>query len=721
MPEAAASEPVAGSPSEAAQRELADLARALNSGAADAYKKLSAFAARNAGTDWGARAALALGYSDFSRNRHREALAWFARARQEKLLGDYVLFWSAQAHRKLGRNREAYEELRAIQRDYPNTSMREQVLHSFAETALTLGKLQEALAALDGYFGTAAKPELLLDRARARQAAKQPARAAADYQTIYFGFPLSDEAKAAGAALPKLQRELRVEYSQPLPELPEKRAQAFFDARKWREARAEYTKFLAQLPPGAGSAMLERAQLRIAQAQAQRRSSAEPVASLRLSDPDVDAERLMAVAQIWRSNKNGARMLAALDELREKYPASRWIDDALMAEANYFWVQLDRERAAEYYRRFVANHPDSSLAPTAEWRITWVEYLKRSPSASALLGAYLQKYPASQYTVNAIYWLGRYAEREGNPAHARSFYHKAANRYPMTYFGMAAAQRLEKMGAGPENPAAFLEKIPPAPPLRPVDEPLPVAAQERWARAQALRVIGFDASAEMELKFAFYATSAPRLMLEAARAAFEQGRFGTGMAYARNAVTNFEAREIGDLPMAAWRVLYPLPYEAAVRHESAANGLDPAFVAGLIRQESAFQANAVSQANAIGLMQLLPKTAKLLARQARVRYSRNKLFEPEYNIKLGTLYLKGLLNSTGGPEQALAAYNAGEDRIASWSAERKFEEIAELVESIPFTETREYVQIVLRNAGAYRMIYGTGSEPAEQGHLPIRE
>ena len=723
MPEAAALAPVEAAQAAAEQQELAEVARALNGGESGAYKKLAAFATKNAGTEWGARAALALGYNDFTKKRHGEALGWLGKARQEKLLGDYVLFWSAQAHRNQGRNREAYEELRTVQRDYANSSLREQVLRAFAETAITLGKPQEALTALDAYFGTAGKPELLLLRARARQAAKQPARAAADYQTIYFNYPFSDEAKTAGAALPKLQRELRVEYPQPPAEQQEKRAQAFFDVKKWREARAEYTRLLTQLPAGeaGASASRERASLRIAQVQSQRRPSPDAVTKLALSDPDVDAERMLVLAQIWRANKSGTKMLTALEELRVKYPASHWVEDALMMEANFYWSQLYRERAAEYYRRIVENHPESAQAPTAAWRMLWVEYLKRNPAASGLMEAYLNKYPGSPYTVNAIYWMGRCAEREGNPEHARSFYNKAASRYPMTYFGMAAAQRIEKIGDGPENPAPFLEKIPPAPPLRPIDEPLPVAARERWLRAQALRVVGFDASAEMELKFAYYATSSPRLMAEAAQAAYEQGHFASGMAYARLAVSNFEARAIGDLPIALWKVLYPLPYEAAVRHEAAANGLDPAFVAGLIRQESAFQTNAVSSANALGLMQVLPNTAKLLAKEAHVRYARKKLFEPEYNIKLGTLYVKELLRRAGGPEQALAAYNAGEDRISSWSAERDYDEIAELVESIPFTETREYVQIVLRNAGAYRMIYGTGSAPAERGHLPVRE
>jgi len=75
------------------------------------------------------------------------------------------------------------------------------------------------------------------------------------------------------------------------------------------------------------------------------------------------------------------------------------------------------------------------------------------------------------------------------------------------------------------------------------------------------------------------------------------------------------------------------------------------------------------------------------------------------------VYVAGLLRNLGAPEYALAAFNAGEDRIALWRSERNYDEIPELVESIPFTETRDYVQIVLRNAEVYRRIYGS-SVPA---------
>jgi len=119
----------------------------------------------------------------------------------------------------------------------------------------------------------------------------------------------------------------------------------------------------------------------------------------------------------------------------------------------------------------------------------------------------------------------------------------------------------------------------------------------------------------------------------------------------------------------------------------------------------------MSHVGAMGLMQVMPKTALKLARQLKVRYARARLTDPGYNLQLGARYLANLIQLLGTPEAALAAYNAGEDRVAQWTAGQNYLERAEFVESIPFTETREYVQIVIRNADVYRRLYGRGSDP----------
>jgi soluble lytic murein transglycosylase len=702
---------------EAAQKELSELARALHNVTPGAYERLSAFSVRNTTNVWGARAALALGYEDYSKNRTAQGLGWLIKAQNDTLLREYALYWTAQAQRALGRNADAYKVLQTVHHDYPNTAMREQLLEAFAPTAVQFGRAQEAIDMLDAYSATASKPALLYERARAYQAAHQLARAAKDYQTVFYKFPLADEAKPAGSALSQLMHALGKEYVYPGVELQELRAQAFYDVHKWKEARTEFEKLLTMLKDP-GNPARQRAQLRVAECRVQLKGAPSLIAAVNTPDLEVDAERLYALSQAYRSAKREAEMFLALNTLTQNYPVSKWTEEGLMAAANYHWVELERTKAVVNYQRVLDTFPNGKYAFNCEWRIAWVAYLNRQPDADDRLTTFLLKYPVSSNSVDALYWLGRNAERGGNAARARSYYGKAVERFPQTYFGNSAAARLAKLGPGEENPAEFLEKIPPPPSLRPFDEPIPVAAADRWARAQALRVIAFDSSAEQELKNAYFATSSPRFLLEAAQAAFDQGHYGAGMAYARIIVPSFDSRKISDVPVAAWKALYPLPYEAALRREAAKNDFDPMFAAGLIRQESTFQADAVSHANAIGLMQVLPKTGKLLAKQLKVRYTKDKLFEPEYNIELGMVYIASLVRQTGALEYAAAAYNAGEDRIAAWKAERNYEEIPELVESIPFTETREYVQVVLRNTEVYRMIYGQPSvaTQAATGH-----
>src|SRR5215831_9920783 len=125
------------------------------------------------------------------------------------------------------------------------------------------------------------------------------------------------------------------------------------------------------------------------------------------------------------------------------------------------------------------------------------------------------------------------------------------------------------------------------------------------------------------------------------------------------------------------------------------------------RPQSQLNTNAVSRANAVGLMQLLPKVGRGVAKQEKIRhFSNQQLFNPTTNMQLGTRYFRAMVDKFGAFEYALAAYNAGSDRVDDWLAQGKYRDPQEFVESIPFTETREYVQAILRNANVYRQLYG---------------
>jgi len=159
-------------------------------------------------------------------------------------------------------------------------------------------------------------------------------------------------------------------------------------------------------------------------------------------------------------------------------------------------------------------------------------------------------------------------------------------------------------------------------------------------------------------------------------------------------------------PLPYWRILFPEPYWSAIKEEAAKNNLDPYLVASLIRQESEFNPSAISPANAYGLMQLLPSVGRALAHQEGITgFQTYQLLDPATNIRLGTRYLRQTLNKFGGvTEYALAAYNAGDERVVDWQAAGPYQGIDEFVESIPFTETREYVESILRNIEMYRAI-----------------
>jgi soluble lytic murein transglycosylase len=174
----------------------------------------------------------------------------------------------------------------------------------------------------------------------------------------------------------------------------------------------------------------------------------------------------------------------------------------------------------------------------------------------------------------------------------------------------------------------------------------------------------------------------------------------------KRAIPFYTSAPIDALPVEYWRILFPQPYWSTIKSESSKNGLDPYMVASLIRQESEFNPGAISPANAYGLMQLLPSVGRSMAKEEGIHhFHTDDLLNPETNIRLGTRYLRQTLNKFNSqPEYTFAAYNAGDNRVTDWQSIGNYSGMDEFVESIPFTETREYVQAIIRNEQIYREI-----------------
>jgi peptidoglycan lytic transglycosylase len=688
------------------QARLRALSRALRyapskRAAHAAYRRLDAFA-RHLKGPLRLRAALALGYADYSEQRYGQARDRFARAQADPLLRQYGVFWDAQSELADGRNDRALSLLESFRRDFPGSVLTEQAIASLGQAALAAGQPERALAALQAYPRTSLRPKLLFLEGQAQQKTGALADAAKSYLAVYDRFPLSDVAADAGQRVRELEQQLGPQF--PAAPVSERmtRAEILYLARRWQDARAAYDDVLPQL----AGADRDRAELRVAECSSQLGADPSVLAGLALSDPMLDAERLAMLAAAYRTRQNEPGMLDAVEKTVARDPVGLWAAQALFDAGNYYWVNLNRSRAAEFYRHAAEKSPGGKLAATADWRAAWVAYLTGRPEAAQLLERHIEKFPNSPFVPDALFWLGRGAEPAKDLPRARAYFAQAVARFPETYFGQLAARRLRAIGRAPAAALDLPLSFPPAAPLPALAGSIPASAAERWARAQALGSVAFDASAELELRAAYETTGEARLLLEAARAAADARQYMVGAKLARELAPDLEARPFGDAPEEIWRLVYPLPYSAEIETAAARANIDPMLLAGLVRQESGFDPEAVSSAGAAGLAQLLPETARKEARRLRLRYSRKRLFEPGYNLRLGAAHLAGLLEEMGRPEEALAAYNAGRDRVAAWRGGGPFDEPAQFVESIPFSETREYVEIVMRNADLYHRLYG---------------
>lgn len=685
-------------------KELTTLARALKDEKkpGGAYRRLGAFAKRYSKEELGARAALALGYYDFNQGRYAEARRWLDAAKPETLLADYALFWSAQVDRNLGNLPAALDQLETLQRDYPRSVMSALALQALAEAAIAANQPQRALTALAQAQGVDKNPKLLFLRAQAYEQSGDKIAAAGDYLSVYDNFPLSPSATEAAEKANYFQGVLGDAFPKPAVADRLARAAILFDAHHWQDAQNAYSQVLPELV----GPDQELAQVRVADCAVQLGGNAVTLASLQLQTPEVDAERLYYLSQAYRSAADEANMLATVSRAMARAPQSAWTERTLFAAGNYYWVKLDRDNAAKYYQQVVDRFPQSADAIDAQWRVLWASYRGHRDDAASLLAKFLTDYPNSPYTPDALYWLGRLAQDAGQAAEARAYYQKLQQRYPNNYFTVHAAEHLRALKRGPAASLSILDVIAPLPPGPQVGAAEAPEALPWVQRSVALETIAFDDSAMMELHAAYDATHSPMLQLAIARASANAEHYGGAIVALRILYPELESRRFADVPHEAWMLSFPMPYAQPIRSAARRMRLDPMLVAGLIRQESAFEKSALSVSNAFGLMQLLPKTAAPLSHRIRMRYSEERLLDPVYNLRLGTLYFSDLLKTFHSAEAALAAYNAGEDRVTLWQGGQNYAELPEFVESIPFTQTRQYVEIIMRNATIYRQLYG---------------
>ncbi len=312
--------------------------------------------------------------------------------------------------------------------------------------------------------------------------------------------------------------------------------------------------------------------------------------------------------------------------------------------------------------------------------------------AGRTLDTLIVKFPASVDGLAALYWSGVASARSGDSAKARDRWREVIQRDPLSYYTARAAARLDTVVWSPAAAS------------------IPVSPRFRSAivRAQALRQLGMDTEEGYELDdIEREASAAPALLLGAGAALLERGealraiRLGwRAVAYAR------EVRDsTGHVDDRGYLLTFPLLHEAELIARARENDVDPALVAAVIRQESAWNPRIASRADARGLMQILPRVGAEIARSRGYPFwDPALLLLPDVSLELGTAHLGGAL-SRGDLGRALAAYNAGLSRVRRWNARAGADDSELFIERIPYVETRDYVRVVLRNAELYRSLH----------------
>src|SRR5581483_9130125 len=392
------------------------------------------------------------------------------------------------------------------------------------------------------------------------------------------------------------------------------------------------------------------------------------VESIPSTTPEVNAERLFNLGEIARAANDDDGFLQILGQLREAGPNSSFLEQELLAAGNIYLLRKDYDRAIDAYRELQQRFPTGSRASYAHWKVAWLSLRQgRNDQAKAAFEQQIALYPSSAEIPAAIYWRARLAEEDNDLAMARAFYVRLSQRFRNYYYGELARQRLAKLkvDAASELPQyALLERLPAISSTNKYTEEAAPADNLRVQKARLLENGALLDFAVKELRAAAEEEKGSWLPAETARMYQEAGRYDMAVEVLKRAVPNYFALDIPSLPRAYWEALFPKPYWTDLKRYSSDNALDPYLVASLIRQESEFNPNAVSRANAVGLMQLLPKVGKGVAKQEKLKhFSTTQLFTPGINLQLGTRYFRSMVDKFGTFEYALAAYNAGSDRV----------------------------------------------------------
>ncbi len=413
-------------------------------------------------------------------------------------------------------------------------------------------------------------------------------------------------------------------------------------------------------------------------------------------DPQIGAPALNALAAVERRLGAADAAETAQEQLVDRFPESREAVDFVFFRADADHDAGRIARAMDGYGRTASMAPAMDRAGLARMRLGQLHIGNGDHRrAVAVFENYLADFPDGRRWQEAAYWAAWGRVQLGERQRAAEHVARIARGDPLSYYAFLGADLL-----GEDHDPELEDELP-------FDESGVFWMYEPLREAELLRRAGLKSvAADIAARLLERAGDSPGTLLRLAEGLVAQGMHVEGIRVggrARSAGYPRSPRLV--------RVAYPLPYRDIIFDEAAKHEVDPFLMAALIRQESAFDAEIVSGAGAVGLMQVIPATGSELARRGGPRpFSPATLEIADINLHLGSRYLARMLDRYDGRlPLVLSAYNAGPSRASRWSRLPEASDLQRFTERIPFFETRNYVKSVERNLRIYRWLYGNGS------------
>lgn len=675
---------------------------------------------------------MAQGKSVEAGERFRQALPHL------KEIEDYVRLDLARADLESGAAKDAFEEASYLLQKFPESRMRpeaemtrSQALHALGQTDQAIFFLEEAVVRWtekekEPDFAPYI-PRMLLEIARLQEQQKLPSRAYLSYRKIHVQYPNHDVAKPAGEGMERLTRQ-QVLKPPPLTEIEmSQRVKELLAAARYRETRGILQDFRT-----------------------------------REGDAKLDAQWYFDMASSLNGLRQRPEMIAVLKEFIQAFPNHKRVQQARFkigrtawnlgrntealkyfkiilnttskpnwkATMHYFLARVYEDirkpgKARQHFNELLAMQSNSSYLEKAAWGLGWMAF--RTGNLEESLRQFennLKRWPDSDHTPKNLFWVGKLHELSGRKQEALLAYASLLERFPYSYYGIRAEQKLQAMKDAlppqqlPEIVKTGFTPVQDTP--KGLDRSLTEEEKFHHSRALALAGMGLYDSARLEAR-----QTVSTIRKNLSGVLWASDLYIRTKAYPEAMRVLFMYRDFKrpagekELPVAFWKNFFPLAYFDLIREPAEAHSMDPFFVDGLIRQESLFDDDIVSPAGARGLMQIMPETGRRLFSkdESDEGYDPDVLFDARLNVRLGIKFLGQLAQRYGNRgTYLLISYNAGPHVLEKWL--KRFEHIQDedvFIESIPYPETRGYVKRVMRNYGIYHRLY-EDSAAAQKNH-----